>query len=171
MAAPEEVSYKLLKEHDVDYVLVIFGGVLGFGGDDINKFLWMIRISSGIWPDEIQEKNYFSDSGEYRVDAMASRAMRQSVMYKMCYQGFADLFPNGQAVDRVRNQQIDNSHVEPLDYFDEVFTSENWLVRVYKLKDEDPEGRELGDVGLINRHPATFRKNSLKKPELNMRIL
>ncbi|XDT38500.1 Oligosaccharyl transferase STT3 subunit [Nakaseomyces glabratus] len=171
MAAPEEVSYKLLKEHDVDYVLVIFGGVLGFGGDDINKFLWMIRISSGIWPDEIQEKNYFSDSGEYRVDAMASRAMRQSVMYKMCYQGFADLFPKGQAVDRVRNQQIDNSHVEPLDYFDEVFTSENWLVRVYKLKDEDPEGRELGDVGLINRHPATFRKNSLKKPELNMRIL
>lgn len=42
MASPEEKSYEILKEHDVDYVLVIFGGLIGFGGDDINKFLWMI---------------------------------------------------------------------------------------------------------------------------------
>ena len=49
MSLPEEKAYPLLLQHDVDYVLVIFGGLIGFSGDDINKFLWMVRISEGIW--------------------------------------------------------------------------------------------------------------------------
>jgi asparagine N-glycosylation enzyme membrane subunit Stt3 len=49
MSLPEEKAYPLLLKHDVDYVLVIFGGLIGFSGDDINKFLWMVRISEGIW--------------------------------------------------------------------------------------------------------------------------
>jgi hypothetical protein len=28
----------------VDYVLVVFGGVVGYPSDDINKFLWMVRV-------------------------------------------------------------------------------------------------------------------------------
>lgn len=43
MSSPEEVAYPILRKHDVDYVLVIFGGLLGYSGDDINKFLWMVR--------------------------------------------------------------------------------------------------------------------------------
>jgi len=39
---------------DVDYVLVIFGGVIGYSGDDINKFLWMVRIAEGEHPKDIQ---------------------------------------------------------------------------------------------------------------------
>lgn len=39
--------------------------------DDVNKFLWMVRISQGIWPDEIQEPNYFTPRGEYKMDASA----------------------------------------------------------------------------------------------------
>lgn len=37
MSSSEEVSYSILRKHDVDYVLVIFGGLLGYSGDDINK--------------------------------------------------------------------------------------------------------------------------------------
>lgn len=37
MSSREEVSYPILRKHDVDYVLVIFGGLLGYSGDDINK--------------------------------------------------------------------------------------------------------------------------------------
>lgn len=37
MSSREEVSYPILKKHDVDYVLIIFGGLIGFSGDDINK--------------------------------------------------------------------------------------------------------------------------------------
>lgn len=37
MASSEENAYPILRQHDVDYVLVIFGGLLGYSGDDINK--------------------------------------------------------------------------------------------------------------------------------------
>src|SRR5579859_6921813 len=37
MSSGEEVSYPILLKHDVDYILVIFGGLLGYSGDDINK--------------------------------------------------------------------------------------------------------------------------------------
>ena len=37
MSSREEVAYPILRQHDVDYVLVIFGGLLGYSGDDINK--------------------------------------------------------------------------------------------------------------------------------------
>lgn len=39
--------------------------------DDINKFLWMVRIAQGIWPEEVQEPNYFTQRGEYAVDERA----------------------------------------------------------------------------------------------------
>ena len=35
----EDTAAKLLRKIDADYVLVIFGGVSYYSGDDINKFL------------------------------------------------------------------------------------------------------------------------------------
>lgn len=139
MACSEEVAYPILRQHDVDYILIIFGGLIGFSGDDINKFLWMVRISEGIWPEEVSERDYFSARGEYKVDHEASPAMRNSMMYKMSYYRFPELFGGQQAVDRVRGQQIPESPV--LNIVDEAFTSENWLVRIYKVKDLDNVGR------------------------------
>ena len=43
MSSNESAAYEIMTELDVDYVLVIFGGVIGYSGDDINKFLWMVR--------------------------------------------------------------------------------------------------------------------------------
>ena len=80
MASREEVSYPILRQHDVDYVLVVFGGLLGYSGDDINKFLWMVRISEGIWPDQVNERSFFTARGEYRVDDEATPTMRNSLM-------------------------------------------------------------------------------------------
>lgn len=80
MSSSEEVSYPILRQHDVDYVLVVFGGLLGYSGDDMNKFLWMIRIAEGIWPDEVKEREFFTPRGEYRVDDAASQTMRNSLM-------------------------------------------------------------------------------------------
>jgi dolichyl-diphosphooligosaccharide---protein glycosyltransferase len=138
MSSPEEVAYPILRKHDVDYVLIIFGGVLGYSGDDINKFLWMVRIAQGVWPDEIQEPRYFTPTGDYRVDDQASPAMRNSLMYKMSYYrcvddrlpfrdssdmdvfafSFSELFGGGQAQDRVRGQMIPNPG-PTLDYLGE----------------------------------------------------
>ncbi|RDX54101.1 oligosaccharyl transferase STT3 subunit [Lentinus brumalis] len=142
MSSPEEVAYPILRKHDVDYVLIIFGGLIGYSGDDINKFLWMVRIAQGVWPEEIQEPNYFTAKGEYRVDDQAAPAMKNSLMYKMSYYRFAELYGGNQAVDRVRGQQVPKTG-PTLDYLDEAFTSENWIVRIYQVKKEDPLGRDL----------------------------
>merc|ERR1711936_747078 len=44
MASTEDKAYAIMRELDVNYVLVIFGGLTGYSSDDINKFLWMVRI-------------------------------------------------------------------------------------------------------------------------------
>ncbi|GJN89053.1 hypothetical protein Rhopal_002027-T1 [Rhodotorula paludigena] len=141
MSVREEAAYPLLRKHDVDYVLVIFGGLIGFSGDDINKFLWMVRISEGIWPDEVKEQTYFTSRGEYRVDDQASETMKNSLMYKMSYYRFNELYGGGPAQDRVRGQTIPPTPIK-LDTLEEAFTSENWIVRIYAVKKEDTLGRD-----------------------------
>ena len=54
MSSNESEAFKIMTALDVDYVLVIFGGVIGYSGDDINKFLWMVRIAEGEHPKDIQ---------------------------------------------------------------------------------------------------------------------
>lgn len=54
MSSNETAAYKIMRMLDVDYILVIFGGVIGYSGDDINKFLWMVRIAEGEHPGEIK---------------------------------------------------------------------------------------------------------------------
>ena len=34
---------------DANYVLIMFGGVSG-RGDDIGKFLWMLKIAASVYP-------------------------------------------------------------------------------------------------------------------------
>jgi dolichyl-diphosphooligosaccharide--protein glycosyltransferase len=145
MSSGEEDSYEIMKQHDVDYVLVIFGGLLGYSGDDINKYLWMIRIAEGVWPDKIKEADYFTPTGDYRVDDQASPAMKNSLMYKMSYYRFTELFGPHAPVDRVRQQTLPKESPE-LNVVEEAFTSENWIVRIYKVKDFDNLGRLHKDV-------------------------
>ena len=54
MSSTEDKAYKIMKTLGVDYVLVIFGGMIGYSGDDINKFLWMVRIAEGEHPQDIK---------------------------------------------------------------------------------------------------------------------
>jgi len=54
MSSNESAAYEIMKSLDVNYVLVIFGGVIGYSGDDINKFLWMVRIAEGEHPQDIR---------------------------------------------------------------------------------------------------------------------
>jgi dolichyl-diphosphooligosaccharide---protein glycosyltransferase len=35
MASPEDKAYEIMRELDVDYVLVIFGGMVGYSSDGI----------------------------------------------------------------------------------------------------------------------------------------
>jgi len=84
MASPELKGWRVLRALDVDYVFVVFGGLVGYPSDDINKFLWMVRIGGGVYP-EIKEADYLDGQGQYRIDRGAAPAMLKSVMYKLSY--------------------------------------------------------------------------------------
>ncbi|GJJ76880.1 dolichyl-diphosphooligosaccharide---protein glycosyltransferase [Entomortierella parvispora] len=154
MSANEDVSYQVLRQHDVDYVLILFGGVIGYSGDDINKFLWMIRIAEGVYPNMVKESNFFTPRGEYKVDHEASQTMRDSLMYKMSYYRFAELY-GGNAVDHVRGARMP-AEGPTLNVLEEAYTTQNWLVRIYKVKDLDNIGRDLKDA-------TAFDKGKVKK--------
>ncbi|CAD6188574.1 unnamed protein product [Caenorhabditis auriculariae] len=137
MSSNESAAYEIMRALDVDYILVIFGGVIGYSGDDINKFLWMVRIAQGEHPKDIREENYFTESGEYSVGAQASEIMLNCLMYKMSYYRFAETrvgYNQPAGFDRTRGYVIGKKDVT-LDYIEEAYTTENWLVRIYKLKD------------------------------------
>merc|ERR1739848_652061 len=67
LASDEKTGYEIARYLGVDYVLVFFGGLLGFGGDDMNKFLWMVRIAAAEYP-EVVEKQFLTARGQYRWD-------------------------------------------------------------------------------------------------------
>lgn len=138
MASSEDKAYEIMRELDVDYVLVIFGGLTGYSSDDINKFLWMVRIGGSTPEGEhIKEKDYYTPSGEFRVDGEGSPTLLNCLMYKMCYYRFGQVYTEGgkpSGYDRVRNVVIGNKDFE-LDTLEEAYTSEHWIVRIYKVKD------------------------------------
>ncbi|KAK9888435.1 hypothetical protein WA026_000683 [Henosepilachna vigintioctopunctata] len=138
MASPEDKAYEIMKELDVDYVLVIFGGLTGYSSDDINKFLWMVRIGGSTERGaHIKEWDFYSSNGEFKINKEGSPTLLNCLMYKMCYYRFGQLYTEGgkpQGYDRVRGAEIGNKDFE-LDVLEEAYTTEHWLVRIYKVKD------------------------------------
>jgi dolichyl-diphosphooligosaccharide--protein glycosyltransferase len=59
----------------------------------------------------------------------------------MSYHNYQSLFPAGQAQDRVRNSKLP-TETPVLNTLEEAFTSENWIIRIYKVKDLDNLGRD-----------------------------
>ncbi|GAB1599309.1 dolichyl-diphosphooligosaccharide--protein glycosyltransferase subunit STT3B-like [Argonauta hians] len=137
MSSNESAAYDIMRSLDVNYVLVIFGGVIGYSGDDINKFLWMVRIAEGEHPKDIRESDYFTPQGEFRVDAGGSSTLLNCLMYKLSYYRFGQLqldFRNPPGFDRTRGVEIGNKDFD-LNHLEEAYTTEHWLVRIYKVKD------------------------------------
>ncbi|KAI8869320.1 STT3 subunit of Oligosaccharyl transferase [Ramicandelaber brevisporus] len=157
-ALPEDRAYGVFKQHDVDYVLVIFGGLLGYGGDDLNKFLWMARIAEGVYPDEVRESDFFNH-GSYRVDEHASPAMKESVIYKTSFYRYAELFGGRAPQDRARGGPAPTHEIK-LHTLEEVFTSEHWMVRLYKVKDVDNLGRQLIDAHHFDQGKKRIKSKS-----------
>ncbi|XP_032664336.1 dolichyl-diphosphooligosaccharide--protein glycosyltransferase subunit STT3B isoform X2 [Odontomachus brunneus] len=136
MSSNESAAYEIMTSLDVDYVLVIFGGMIGYSGDDVNKFLWMVRIAEGEHPQDIRESDYFTERGEFRVDSEGSPTLLNSLMYKLSYYRFGDVkidYRTPYGYDRTRNAEIGNKNIQ-LTYLEEAYTTEHWLVRIYRVK-------------------------------------
>ncbi|KAJ3288477.1 oligosaccharyl transferase stt3 subunit [Borealophlyctis nickersoniae] len=175
MASSEDVSYEIMRKLDVDYVLVIFGAAIGYSGDDINKFLWMVRIAEGVWPNEVKEREFFTDRGEYRVDDQATPTMKNSLMYKLSYYRFNELFGGGQPWDSVRQSGVSSKPIKlttveeggVLSRFHSwgwrrfligspsmhsiAYSTENYIVRIYAVKKPDNIGRSMSAASTFGK--------------------
>ncbi|CAL0322162.1 unnamed protein product [Lupinus luteus] len=161
MSSPEKAAWEIFHSLDVKYVLVVFGGLVGYPSDDINKFLWMVRIGGGVFP-HIKEPDYLRD-GQYRIDSQATPTMLNSLMYKLSYYRFVET--DGKAFDRVRQTEIGKKHFK-LTHFEEVFTTHHWMVRLYKLK--PPKNRIRGKAkkskSKASSTTAPTRKGTRRNP-------
>jgi len=168
MSSNESAAYDIMTELDVDYVLVIFGGVIGYSGDDINKFLWMVRIAEGEHPQDIKESDYFTERGEFRVDSEGSPTLLNCLMYKLSYYRFGELkmdYRSPAGFDRTRNAVIGHKDFD-LTYLEEAYTSEHWLVRIYRVKKPDEFNRpriDPNDREIVRKKSFVSKKNSKRK--------
>jgi dolichyl-diphosphooligosaccharide--protein glycosyltransferase len=163
MASNEDDAYTIMQDLGVDYVLIIFGGLLGYSGDDINKFLWMVRIAEGEHPNEIKEANYMSKHGHYTVDHDVSKTMKNSLMYKLSYHEFGEMRTHHQhtGYDRVRGVEIGHKNFK-LKHLEEAYTTEHWIVRIYRVKKKTNRNRKMAHKP-INRKKAKRVKKKGKK--------
>lgn len=97
----EEEAWKLGREMQIEYVMVVFGGVLGFPGDDLGKLHWISLVA----------KHYYPQSPFQPLSCL---------MYKLAYHEMYKVLAQAPKVSLV--------------HFEEVFSSENFLVRIYSLK-------------------------------------
>lgn len=122
---------------DVDYVLVIFGGLTGYSSDDINKFLWPVRIGSGVYPDDMpKERDFYSSSGNFDIGPGGSKTLHNCLAYKLCYYRFSEVimdYNRPLGYDRARNAEMGVKNIV-LTHLEEAFTSEHWIVRIFKVK-------------------------------------
>uniref|UniRef100_A0A7S1XDK1 dolichyl-diphosphooligosaccharide--protein glycotransferase n=1 Tax=Compsopogon caeruleus TaxID=31354 RepID=A0A7S1XDK1_9RHOD len=132
--SPEEKAFRICKKIDVDYVLIVFGGLVGFSGDDINKFLWPVRISRSV-DTSVVEHDYLTSRGGYSIGDDAGQAFKDSIMYKMAYYRFhhQSYHDNQGGFDRVRHRHIARDEIS-LTYFEEAFSSKTWIVRIFRVK-------------------------------------
>lgn len=140
-ASSEAASYKTIRQLDANYVLVISGVASGYVGDDINKFMWMVRIAADVFPKEIKETDYLNPNGVFSIDQNASTKTVNSLLFKTVYHGMSDLGgPN--MIDNARQTSISNANTK-LSILEEVYSSERLIVRIFKVKNPDTLGRPL----------------------------
>jgi len=167
MASNEDMALPIIRSLNVDYVLVIFGGMIGYSGDDINKFLWMVRIGGGVNP-RIQEPDYFTPQGHYSIGDDASETMKNCLMYRLCYFNFDRVQTSSDrqpGFDRARDQVVGVKNIK-LKYFEEAFTSQHWMVRIYKVKPDAPRDapeKPLKPTRLVKQEAARRRQRQQRQ--------
>jgi dolichyl-diphosphooligosaccharide--protein glycosyltransferase len=150
LASSEEDAAPLLRRLDADYVMVVYGGAMEYAGDDLAKFYWISRITSGVFP-EVDYRDYtvMTSRGYPSLDVnpeTGSPLLTQSLIYRLSYHGIT----GKRAFDNSRKSRF--QHGAPLRHLEEAFSSQNLLVRLYRVKPDpgvpppDPSTRLLYSV-------------------------
>jgi len=107
LVSREEESHKIAR-YLADYVLVWTTRFAGMYGDDLAKMPHMANIAGSVYK-EVNPRDYYMDQ-----KGQPSPAMRESLLFRMSYQRMAE-------------------GLQPLKLFEEVYTSEHAMVRIYKV--------------------------------------
>ena len=83
----------------------------------------------------------------------------------MSYYNYNSLFPAGQAQDRVRGVKLP-AEGPKLTTIEEAFTSENWIIRIYKVKDLDNLGRDHNNAVAFDKGHKRKRATKRKGPRV-----
>lgn len=83
----------------------------------------------------------------------------------MSYHNYNSLFQQGQAIDRVRGVKLPAEGPQ-LSTMEEAFTSENWIIRIYKVKDLDNLGRDHMSAAAFDRGHKRKRATKRRGPRV-----
>uniref|UniRef100_K3WYA6 dolichyl-diphosphooligosaccharide--protein glycotransferase n=1 Tax=Globisporangium ultimum (strain ATCC 200006 / CBS 805.95 / DAOM BR144) TaxID=431595 RepID=K3WYA6_GLOUD len=137
LTSTEEDALPILESLDVDYILILFGGKIGMSGDDLDKLPWIIRITEGVFPDTTIESE-FQVNGRYLYHENSTSAMTSSLLYKFSFADFSQVEdysdPDTTTFGMDRNRRNKVASEISLKHFEQVFTSESWIVRIYQIK-------------------------------------
>ncbi|KAL3835986.1 hypothetical protein ACJMK2_021445 [Sinanodonta woodiana] len=115
------------------------------------------------------ESDYFTPQGEFRVDSAGSSTLLNCLMYKLSYYRFGELqldFRSPPGFDRTRGVEIGNKNFE-LTHLEEAYTTEHWLVRIYKVKDLENRNTIIKPTIPVKRtklRSSPSKKSAKKRP-------
>ncbi|EDO05983.1 Oligosaccharyl transferase STT3 subunit family protein [Babesia bovis T2Bo] len=112
-SSDEAEAYKMLRALNVDYVMVVYGGLVRYPMDDLSKFRWMIKIASTQFP-QVHE-SFFKQKNRHGN-------WEHSLLYKLCHHGLHN-----------SDETLSDQTPVNLKHFTEVFSSGNCLVRIYRV--------------------------------------
>lgn len=147
MVSSEAHAHGILRSLGVEYVMVVFGGVTGYSADDMSNFPLMAKIAAEGFPEEIRAGDYYTNSKRssgggarakrtFKVDKLAPSALTRSLLYRLSYSNFGLMqtdVDKARGYDRVRRSEV-GALVTELTHFEEMLTTEHWLVRIYKVQ-------------------------------------
>jgi dolichyl-diphosphooligosaccharide--protein glycosyltransferase len=81
------------------------------------------------------ERDFLSGGGNFDVGPGGAPKLLDCVAYKLCYHKFDQMhteYGKPAGYDRARQKEIGNKNIK-LETMEEAFTSEHWIVRIYKV--------------------------------------
>lgn len=120
----EHEAWAKCNEWKVDVLMITYGGLVGWNGDDLSKSYWFARIASEAGLVAFDD---FLVDGVFRVNDLASDRLKQSLLYRLTYHGL----PPGR---RDSSRGLNVIPAVAVNCFEEIFTTEHSLVRFYSPK-------------------------------------
>ncbi|KJP86113.1 hypothetical protein AK88_04236 [Plasmodium fragile] len=131
LSVNEKQAYEYVRKLDVNYVLVSYGGYSKNSSDDLNKFLWILKITNKQFK-HINPLLYYYHHQHHPLGKNATPFMSSSLLYRLSYFNVSNGTRKG--YDYIRKLEV--PEVKPLQYFEEVFTSDVWGFRLYRVRQD-----------------------------------